>query len=27
MNWYAPGTGEYIAESMEQLMRVLSDAR
>src|SRR5690606_35755041 len=27
MNWYAPGTGEYIQQNMEQLIRVLSDAR
>ena len=23
MNWYAPGTGEYVTESLEQIMKVL----
>jgi hypothetical protein len=23
MNWYAPGTGEYIEECLEELMRVV----
>ncbi|HEX8039866.1 MAG TPA: neutral/alkaline non-lysosomal ceramidase N-terminal domain-containing protein, partial [Chryseosolibacter sp.] len=27
MNWYAPGTGEYILESLEKLMAAVSDTR
>lgn len=27
MNWYAPGTGEYMLECMERLMLALDEAR
>ncbi len=27
MNWYAPGTGEYVQESLEKLMSAVSDTR